>query len=81
NSLHLPHIQTIIQQHETKKHTLITQIPLKQNKLEQLDLQKQNLEKQYQQLFKNQTTNQFHQSHLQIFLNLQHQLKHISKTF
>ena len=71
----LADIQSMIEQEET----VIREIALKENKLEELDVEKEKLEKQYQELLKKESRNEFDQSQLQILVNLEHELKDISK--
>lgn len=78
NSVDLADIQSMIEQEETKKETVIREIALKENKLEELDVEKKSL-KTISRTFEKESRNEFDQSQLQILVNLEHELKDISK--
>ena len=81
NSVDLADIQSMIEQEEIKKENVIREIALKENKLKELDEEKDNLEKHYQEILKKESRNEFDQSQLQILITLERELKDISKKF
>ena len=81
NSVDLADIQSMIEQEEIKKENAIREIALKENKLKELDEEKDNLEKHYQEILKKESRNEFDQSQLQILITLERELKDISKKF
>ncbi|MEB7421531.1 AAA family ATPase [Staphylococcus arlettae] len=81
NSVDLADIQGMIEQEERKKESAIREIALKENKLEELEKQKEELENQYQEILKKESRNEFDQAQLQTLVGLEHELKDISKSF
>ncbi|PTL16802.1 hypothetical protein BUZ08_09505 [Staphylococcus gallinarum] len=81
NSVDLADIQGMIEQEEIKKENATREIALKENKLEELEIQKGTLEKQYQELLKRESRNEFDQAQLEMLIALEHELKEISNVF
>ena len=81
NSVDLADIQGMIEQEERKKENAIREIALKENKLEELEKQKEVLENQYQEILKKESRNEFDQAQLQTLVALEHELKDISTSF
>lgn len=81
NSVDLADIQGMIEQEEIKKENATREIALKENKLAELEIQKGTLEKQYQELLKRESRNEFDQAQLEMLIALEHELKEISNVF